>query len=414
MTDAKGQFRCTSMTGGGSYRVAVTPSPGARVPFQPAKGPQEIAVADGDSIVTGVTIPIVFEPLSIAGRVVDDKGAPVADVHVEAIGARGGAFPGAILPSIRADAQGNFTIDNLAKGTYLLHAHAGDGSEAEVHDIPTGTRDVVVKLLRPGTIEGTIAGFTRAPRVHAQTMTSAMRLVNEAVLEGNTFSITGLAPGKYVVEAIAGEESAGQSVEVKSGGVTRVKLEFKGRGTVEGTVTDFTSKQPIPGLSCVAALSVGGQAGNFNPGPGTPQNTTDAKGAFKIPAPIGKARVMCFSSDGSYSVAGGDVEITAAGPGRIDLKAVKAEPPPSDPGFRIRGLLLPLVIAAVDPDGPAKTAGLAAGDKVLTMDGASLAGLLPGGAMMIAWNKRPASTLVLGIERAGVPMTIKIVVTKPG
>ncbi len=411
MTDANGKFRCTSMLGGGSYRVAVTPSPGARLPFKLAPGsPTELAIADGDTILENITLSIVYERVSIAGRVVDEGGNPVADVHVEAIGSRGGAFPGAMLPSIRADAQGNFEIRNLAKGVYLLHAHAGDGSEAEVHDIATGTRDVVVKLIRPGSIEGTIAGFSKEPRVHARTMTSAMRLDNEAVVDGATFSITGLAPGKYIVEALAGEESAGQTVDVKPGAITRLKLESKGRGTVEGTLTDFTSKQPLAGFSCVAALSVGGAAGDFTPGAATPQNTTDAKGAFRIPAPIGKARVMCFPSDQSYSVAGGDVDIAASGPGRIDLKAVKAEPPPSDPGFRIRGLILPLSVAQIDPAGPAKAAGLQPNDRIVTIDGVSTAGLLPSGAMMLAFNKRPGSTLTLGIDRNGAPLTIKIAV----
>ena len=121
---------------------------------------------------------------------------------------------------------------------------------------------------------------------------------------------------------------------------------------------------------------------------------------------------MCFPPDQSYSVAGGDIEVAATGPARIDLKAVKAEPPPSEPGFRIRGLILPLVIAIVDPTGPAKAAGLAPGDKLLTIDGVSTAGLLPSGAMMLAFNKRPGTTLTLGIERNGAPLTVKIAVEK--
>ena len=61
---------------------------------------------------------------------------------------------------------------------------------------------------------------------------------------------------------------------------------------------------------------------------------------------------------------------TAAGtPGTIALKAVRQVPPPSDVGFRIKPLTLPLVIAAVDADGPAKAGGLAVGDIVTSIDG---------------------------------------------
>jgi len=233
------------------------------------------------------------------------------------------------------------------------------------------------------------------------------------VIEGNTFSISGLSPGKYVIEALGGDENAGQSIEIKSGVVARVKLESKGKGRVEGMVYEFGSKTPIPGLNCVAAQSMGGQSGEVTPGPAGTGHTTDAAGKFSIPAPVGKARVMCFSPDGSFSVAGGDVEIAATGPGKIELAAVKVMPPPSDPGFRIKPMTLPLVIATVDPNGPARATGLAPGDRVMTIDGASVAGLLPSSAMMLAWNHRAGTTLTLGVERNGAPLSIKIVVAKP-
>ncbi|HVV84678.1 MAG TPA: carboxypeptidase regulatory-like domain-containing protein, partial [Kofleriaceae bacterium] len=409
MTDAKGAFACTSMLGHATYRVAVFPSPGARTAFAPIGPPVEVPVADGDAVVEGVRVAIAHDVLAISGHVVDDAGAPVADVHVEAVGRSLFAFPFAVLPSVRADADGGFTIENLARGTYTLHAHAGDGSEAELVDVAAGRADVVIKLVRPGTIEGTIAGFSTTPRVHARQLTNTLQLDNDAVVDGNAFSITGLAPGKYVVEALAGDESAGQSVEVTSGAVTRVALESQGKGLVAGTVTEFTTKAPVAGFTCTAAQSMGGQAGDWPQEPARPDNTTDSHGAFQIKAPLGEARVMCFPSDGSYSVAGGDAEVVAGGTARVELKTVKAEPPPSDPGFRIKPLTLPLVIAAVDADGPARAAGLAVGDRLVTIDGRPVAGLLPGAAMMLAWNTRPGTPLVLGVDRAGAPRTITVV-----
>jgi len=309
---------------------------------------------------------------------------------------------------VRADVGGTFTIGDLAPGVYALHAHAGDGSEVEVADVAAGTKGVELRLVRAGSIEGELVGFTGTPRVHARQITAQLQIGNEAVIEGNRFSIVSLTPGKYIVEALGTDQTAGQSVTVKAGQVTRVKLESKGRGTLTGTVTEFSSGTPIAGMSCVAAQSMGGQAGDIAGQP-SPQNTTDAKGAFSIPAPIGKARVMCFPSDGVFSAAGGDVDVPASGSGTIALKAVRAMPPPSDVGFRIKPLTLPLVIASVDADGPAKPAGLAVGDIVVSVDGQSVAGLLPAGAMMLAWNHRAGTTLTLGIERAGAPMSIKIV-----
>ncbi|MGE0547840.1 MAG: sigma-70 family RNA polymerase sigma factor [Kofleriaceae bacterium] len=411
MTDDKGAFACTSMLGGGDYRVAVFPSPGARTAFPPAAGDgyPAINIPDGNAVLRDVRVAIKNQRLSIAGRVVDDSGAPVADVHVEAIGRGFGANP-SMLPSVRADVGGTFVIGDLARGTYTLHAHAGDGSEVEVSDVAAGATGVELRLIRPGSIEGQLVGFKTTPRVHARQVTAQLAIGNEAVIEGDRFTITGLTPGKYILEALADDQNDGQPVEVRAGQVTKVTLQGRGRGTVQGTVTEFAAGTPIKGMACWAAQSMDGQSGDIQPATPTAANTTTEAGTFKISAPIGKARVMCFSPDGSYSVAGGDVEVTAGTPGQIALRAVRAEPPPCEPGFRIKPLTLPLVIANVDPHGPAKAAGLAPGDKLISVDGAPIAGLLPGGAMMLAWNHRAGSTLVLGVERNGAPKTIKVVV----
>src|SRR5262249_54251882 len=86
-TDAEGRFECTTMAGNGDYRVPVYPSPAAQIAFKPATGEQEVVpIKDGNTHVTGLEIAIKYEQLAIAGRIVDDTGAPVSDVHVEAIG----------------------------------------------------------------------------------------------------------------------------------------------------------------------------------------------------------------------------------------------------------------------------------------------------------------------------------------
>src|SRR5439155_20780094 len=141
------------LAGGGDYTMSVYPSPAGGAPFAPATGDHfdPVHVEHGDDVVTGIKLAIKLERLAIRGTVLDDTGAPVSDVHVEAFGKVGFQnWP----PSVRADVSGAFEIGNLSRGTYTLHAHAGDGSEAEVPGIAAGASGVEIRLVRPGTIEG--------------------------------------------------------------------------------------------------------------------------------------------------------------------------------------------------------------------------------------------------------------------
>lgn len=61
----------------------------------------------------------------------------------------------------------------------------------------------------------------------------------------------------------------------------------------------------------------------------------------------------------------------------------------------------------------AAAAGLRVGDRLVTIDGASLQGLLPAGAMFLIANHRPGTVVTLGISRGGAIQTIKIPVGKP-
>jgi RNA polymerase sigma factor (sigma-70 family) len=410
-TDDEGRFECTTMAGDGDYRISVYPSPAAQIAFKPAKGEQEVvAIKDGNTHVTSLEIAIKYEQLAIAGRIVDDTGAPVSDVHVEALGTvQGGGGANGMLPSARADANGQFAVRNLARGFYNVHAHAADGSEAEIMHIAAGTKDLVVKLVRPGAIEGTFTGFSSVPVIRARTLTADLSMGNDGIIEGNKFTISGLTPGKYAVEATAGDQRDAVSVVVKSGVTTPIELQARNRGKLTARVMEFGTNKPIPTMNCLAAMSVGGQATTPDGQQTTP---TDAKGVATLTANVGKVRVMCFSPDGAFSAAGGDTDVTANGVANIDLFSVKPLPPPSDLGFRITPITLPLTIAQVDPQGPAQGSGLQAGDKLVSIDGTPVAGLLPIGAMMLAWNHRPNTTLTLGVDRAGTSLTVKIVVAK--
>jgi regulator of sigma E protease len=83
--------------------------------------------------------------------------------------------------------------------------------------------------------------------------------------------------------------------------------------------------------------------------------------------------------------------------------------PRGSAGVTLARGVLPITITSVDPRGPAGTAGLAAGDHLLAIDGVPLRGMLPMGAQILLGNHRPGTTVTLAIERGGAPQTIQLV-----
>jgi hypothetical protein len=233
-----------------------------------------------------------------------------------------------------------------------------------------------------------------------------------AIVEGTRFSRMGLPPGRYTVEATAGADGDGQSVEIKPGETTRVELRSRGTGTLEGTVSELATRKPLAGMRCDAKISMNGQASPV-PSAVAHQAFTDAAGNFKMSAPRGRVRLFCFSPNPApLSAAGTDVEVTSGSAAKANVFSVRATfgNAPSDPGFLLTPMLLPLTVKQVIPSGPAAAAGLRVGDQLVTIDGVSLAGVLPAGAAVLLMNHRPGTGVTLGISRAGVAQTIKVVV----
>jgi hypothetical protein len=411
MTDAQGQFDAASMFGG-DYQPSVYPSPMAGQPFAPATGDKlDLIKVPRDGVVTGIKLAIKYEMLAIRGTVVDDAGAPVADVHIEAIGRGRGGMD---LPSIMSAANGSFAITRLARGTYNLHAHGSDGSEGDAANIEAGTDNVVIKLVRPGAIEGTLVGFSTPPTVQLLTLTTNLFIGSNPIVEGTRFSQTGLRPGRYAIEAKAGMEVDGATVDIRAGETAKVTLRSRGVGKLEGHLFEFGTKTPLPGYRCDANLSMGGQMGGPPPDPAWTSNP-DASGHFAMAAPIGMVRVFCFPQGAPMSPAGTDVEVTAQTVPNVEVYGVKVKrTSPGDAGFRIKPLVLPLVVVDVTPNSSAATQGMKPGDLVTSIDGAAVQGLLPAGAMTLIGNHAPGSTVTVGIARGGTALTFKLpVVASP-
>ncbi len=372
MTDSFGAFDCGALAGGGEYAVAVDPSPATRQGLEPVGGGtlSPIVVPDGDGVVTGVRLAIKNERVAITGRVVDASGAPIADVEVAAVGHHHASMN---FPTAFSDADGHFAVTDLAPGSYLLHGRSANGGAVDRDDVEGGGSAVTLMLIAPGSIAGTLVGFTTTPTIHLATLVSGLSLTNTAIVDGATFSAINLIPGHYMIDAQSATETTAATLDVASGQVVNVTLTAHSLGTVAGRVVEFGSDLPVAGMSCRATLSVDGAMSSLPEGDSR-LAISDADGTFQVAAPIGRARVLCsYATSNAMSLAGTDVDVVAGSIENVALVSVRATygNSPGYAGFSVTPLTLPLAVKQVDANGPAQLADLEVGDVITSIDGTS-------------------------------------------
>ena len=409
MTDAHGEFEATTMLGGTDYVANVLPTPEGGHPF--ISEVRTIHVRDGNDVVTGVEIPIQLERLSLRGRVIDDTGAPIADCHVLA----GGGMPPPTSPDgiaftnrwTRTAMDGSFEITNLARGPYTIAVACTDGGLGEQFNVLPGGAPIDVAVARAGTITGRLVGFTAPPVVQAIRITPGTIMGYVAIVDGDRFTLHGLAPDRYPVEALAGDQTDAQLVDLRPGSTASITLTARPTARISGRVVEYGTDKPVAGLQCETRVSLSGATGALQPMPRSA--VTDGTGQFSVTAPVGSVRVLCIANGGPFSPGGGDVDVPNSGVTGMTVVTVRATPATSDPGFSLRPRMLPLTVFAVFPDGPATEAGLRAGDQLVAIDGAPVTGLLPAAAQRLIANHPAGTPLKLTVERAGSSQIVELV-----
>lgn len=404
-TGPDGAFRAGQLSGGGRYRVQISASPRAESELLAPGGarPTPVAVRDGADQVTGVRFVVRLDRLTIAGRVVDAKGAGVPDVRVRAAAQQSGEGTflnlWADLPSATTDGDGRFEIGELAEGTYTIDARSGAGGQARQQGVIAGARDLTIRLDPPGEIRGTLVGFPVGA-----TSVSAMPLERELLplrgaITGSTFRITGLAPGPYVVNATADGVAARGKVIVEPRGAASITLSAGGTGTIRGKLRRFPDETPQPGAVCGSTTQPEEDL-PVTSDPAAGGTITGKDGAFRLRVPAGKNVVTCtaIGPSGGVLVDPADVVIPDGGEVPLDLWAIPILPGPQGRlGLSLEDGWSVLVAEA----SPAARAGVRSGDRLIAVAGHDVADVDPI-VVEIYLASRPSGTPVeLELQREG-------------
>lgn len=399
-----GRFRVGNLRGGASYRTMVHGKDVMSGTLTPVGGKYPVVVVkDGASQIEGLRLQVKYETKATSGTVADSKGKPVPDVTVVAAlespdGVPRFSFPGA--QTTTTDRAGAFSFPSLQAGLYALRASTASGRATIIRKVPAGGRGIVISLLEPGRVEGTLVDFAN-PWVVAHGEGNQQENHQKGVVTGSTFTIEGLSPGTYVIQAVDGPEIDATKVDSKSGVTTRVVLRNSGHGSISGRVLALPGMRPVEGAECSAIVPGGWSASRM---------TTDASGSFELQAPAGPTGVSCFSQ----TVTHGRTAVTLARDGRAKIDVIVVN------DFRGTGGYLgvqfsehqPVAIEKVFPDTPAARAGLRVGETIMAVDGADVSALIDDGVRELITGRAPGSPVSLTLRQGTDQRTVTFTLGK--
>jgi hypothetical protein len=277
--------------------------------------------------------------VAVAGRVVDEAGAPVARAHVTANNPPWGTAGDAV----ETDAQGKFALPTLAKGIHTVTAV--DGVHASSTSSPFVVADkpvdgIEVKMLAGGGVKGSVVdkdgkpvafatvriastggtgGGPRGPRGRGGGDFGATRTATTD--RNGLFELRGLPRHRLSARAESGDV-ASKLVDVDletTASATDVKLVLDVSGMIRGMVVDEAG-QPVPEVAVHAVPDVFGGAGASELMlSGMSSTTSDGGGGFAITGlPDGAYRLWAQRGASSSTYGEG----TPAHAGDRDVKVV--------------------------------------------------------------------------------------------
>ncbi|MEO7092560.1 MAG: carboxypeptidase regulatory-like domain-containing protein, partial [Polyangiales bacterium] len=207
----------------------------------------DLALAETRSGVTVTTSPA----RSITGFVVERDAERHGIANVQVFAVRDGA-PMAMPTRATTDGAGYFEVTGLPAGAYRIMATAaGFAPSVGAQPVAISDRtvaDTIVVLERGVTVRGTIATSGHpvvrlAPSSPTVEQSIRAALTTAVVDARGNFTLSGVAPGRYVVSATTFEQRGESTIDVGATPMTAVRIPMAARPAFTGEVLDDTGDQ---------------------------------------------------------------------------------------------------------------------------------------------------------------------------
>jgi len=383
------------------------------------KPDEEIELAAGGER-SGVVVTVEAKDGVISGTVVGSDGKAAADSWVAVrreldldpkMSARIGEYMrGQTGEPVLTSSAGKFVVKNLRKGKYTVIATGPRGaSRAEKAGVATGD-SITITLEALGTLSGHVTtGAAPVASYDLLCRGPAGRVDRHVDAADGAYALEHLAPGHYDCEVNADAGTATGTSDVPAGAAT-LEMSLVPWATLAGVVVNVLTGQPIAGVTPIVTqgqTSGRGMAAAFlGNGP-----TTDPSGRFSIDrVAAGSGSVALYGRlDMMKPLATKD--FTAVQGQETNLGTIKVIPP-RDGEAGTLGMATEiqgdaLAVTLVQAGGPAASAGIVVGDKIISIDGKSVADLTPDIAQKVLSSGTVGAgwKLVLGLER-GAEVTV--------
>ena len=316
---------------------------------------------------------------TIAGRVVDPAGHPLADVLVTATPAR--SADARAPSSAVTGADGGFVLERCDARPYDLTGDRHDRAPAHVADVAGGATNVTMVMDVGVVIRGAARARSGEP-IPAYTLTAfarrgAVRELASAqsiVAADGAFAIR-VAPGDYELIAAASGWAPSAAARVTADrDVGPIELVMSAGAVLRGAVVAATDGKGIP-YARVMREALGGGASASPANAGT---VTRADGTFELTGlPPGPVSITVAAGGFHPRIEAGLTAYDGAslGPLRVALTALAPGEAPNlelvGIGAALRADPDGLRVTQVFPDSGAQRAGLVEGDLIIEVDGAS-------------------------------------------